>query len=137
MSKDKLVQAVKSIIALAKAGKTDESYAGYFALFSDPEFVKARPEDQRNALKLMVHAKGIRNPSQQVIDAHRAAVLPLTELVSLHDEPADYEMLGMCHLLIGNAESASRMFRAGLAIERERCPQSELCGALMRRIADI
>ena len=69
------------------------------------------------------------------IEAHRAAIAPLTELVSAHGEPGDHEMLGICHLAVGNEESASAIFKAGLAIERERSPQSDLCGTLMKRVS--
>jgi hypothetical protein len=138
MSKDELVRKIKQIIANLRAGKFEEVYAGYLELFSDPEFLKQRPEDQRQALRLMVNAKSpTPKPSQTMLDAHRAAVLPLTELVSVYDDPGDYEMLGICHLLLGNVESAARMYRAGLAIERVRNPQSDLCGTLMRRVAEL
>ena len=46
-------------------------------------------------------------------------------------------MLGVCHVVLGNEESASNIFRAGLAIERERSPGSDLCGELMKRISLI
>lgn len=138
MTKEELVQSVKRIMALVRAEKHDEAFAGYLELFSKPDFLQLRPDDQRQALRLMVHAKMQgRVPSKAMIAAHRSAVLPLTELVSIYDEPGDYEMLGMCHLLLGNVESASRMYRAGLAIERSRNPQSDLCGTLMRRVSEL
>ncbi len=136
MANDALVQSIKGIIALAKAGDVDGSYQGYKELFSSPEFRSFRPEDQRQALRLMVHAKGA--PSRAtpaMLDAHRSALEPLTELVSEHGDPADHEMLGMCHVLLGNEESASAIFRAGLTIERDKNPQSDLCGSLMKRVS--
>ena len=138
MANDQLVQAIKSIMGLAKTGKVDESYSTYRELFASPVFVTYRPEDQRQALKLMVLSKHApRPPSAAMIEAHRAAVVPLTELVSAHGEPSDHELLGICHLRIGNDDSASSIFRAGLAIERGRNPQSDLCGELMKRISLI
>jgi hypothetical protein len=138
MTKEELVQRVKSVMAQVKDGKLEEAYAAYGALFGDAGFGKNRPEDQRQALKLMIHARNAPpRPTPAMVDAHRAAVAPLTELVSSHGEPADYEMLGMCHEVVGNTESASNMYRAGLQIERERSPQSDLCGALMRRVSLI
>jgi len=102
MTKEELVQSVKRIMALVRAEKHDEAFAGYLELFSKPDFLQLRPDDQRQALRLMVHAKlQGREPSKAMIDAHRSAVLPLTELVLIYDEPGDYEMLGMCHLLLG------------------------------------
>ena len=41
----------------------------------------------------------------------------------------------MCHVLLGNEESASAIFRAGLTIERDKNPQSDLCGSLMKRVS--
>jgi hypothetical protein len=138
MTKDDLVKQVKTIVALARGGNLDEAYAGYRALFSDPGFLAQRPEDQRQALKLMVHAKvQVREPTPAMIEAHRAALMPLTELVSSWGEPGDHELLGTCHVLLGNLQSASAIYRAGLAVERERNPGSDLCGELMKKISLI
>jgi hypothetical protein len=136
MANEELVQAIKKIHGLARSGNLNEAYGAYRDLFSSPAFLAYRPEDQRQALRLMIFAKGVpSNPTPAMIEAHRSAVAPLTELVSVHHEPADHEMLGMCHVLIGNEESAGVIFRQGLAIERERSPQSDLCGAFMKRIS--
>jgi hypothetical protein len=138
VSKDDLVKHIKVIVGLAREGKLDEAYAGYQAIFSDPGFLTQRPEDQRQALKLMVHAKvHLREPSEAMIEAHRAALMPLTELVSRHGEPGDHELLGSSHVLLGNLQSASAIYRAGLALERERNPGSDLCGDLMKKISFI
>ncbi len=138
MANEELVQAVKKIHNLARAGNLEDAYVAYRDLFSSPAFTSYRPEDQRQALRLMIHAKGVpHNPTKAMLEAHRAAVGPLTELVSSHREPADHEMLGMCHVMLGNEESAGAIFRAGLTIERERSPQSDLCGAFMKRISAL
>jgi hypothetical protein len=138
MANEALVQTVKNIVALAKNGKVDESYAGYKELFASPAFTTYRPEDQRQALKLMVLSKGApRQATPMMVEAHRAALGPLTELVSAHSDPVDHELLGICHVMLGNEDSASAIFRAGLAIERARNPQSDLCGELMKRISLI
>jgi hypothetical protein len=136
MSKEVLINAIKRIHTLAREGRLEEAYIGYSELFDSPEFASFRADDQRQALRLMVLAKGVpEKPSEAVLRAHRSAVKPLTELVSIHGDPADHEMLGICHVLLGNLESADRIFRAALAIERERNPGSDLCGALMKRIS--
>ncbi len=136
MANEALVSAVKEIVANARSGKLDAAYQGYRALFSSSTFRAYEPSERRQALKLMVYAKGVPNPaSPAMIAAHGAAVEPLTELVSAHGEPGDYEMLGMCHVVLGNEEGASTVFRAALAIERERSPGSDLCGALMKRVS--
>jgi hypothetical protein len=136
MPNEALVSAIKVIVGHARAGKLDEAYAGYTRLFASPEFGTYEANDQRQALRLMVHAKAVPDPpTPAMVEAHRAALGPLTELVSRYNEPADYEMLGMCHVAVGNEEGAGTVFRAALAIERERNVQSDLCGALMKRIS--
>ena len=138
MNKEELVQSVKRIVALAKDGKLDEAYTAYTALFSDKGFGQQRSEDQRQALRLMVHAKNVPTiPTPKMVEAHGAALGPLTELVSLHSEPGDYEMLGMCRVVLGQEEAAMGVFKAALQIERARNPSSDLCGALMRRVSTL
>jgi hypothetical protein len=137
MSKEGLVNAVKQIMGIARAGDAEKSYEGYKDLFEAPWFTQNKPEDMRQALKLLVLTKRTGQPSAGCLDAHRAAIGPLTELVSTANEPEDYEMLGICHLLIGNEQAASNMFRQGLTLERERNPASDLCGRLMTRVASI
>ena len=137
MSKEALVGAVKTIMATARGGDAEKSYDGYKELFSQPWFTQNKPEDMRQALKLLVLAKRTGAPSPKLIEAHRAAIPALTELVSTLNEPEDYEMLGICHLLIGNDQAASNMFRQGLTLERERNAASDLCGRLMTRVSSI
>ena len=136
MPNEALLSAVKSIVASARAGSLDEAYAGYRQLFASPAFTGYDAHDQRQALRLMVHAKGVpHTPTPAMVEAHRAAIAPLTALVAKHKEPADYEMLGMCQVVVGEEAAAGEVFRAGLAIERERSAQSDLCGAFMKRIS--
>jgi len=138
MANEELVAAVKRIAGLARGGNLEQAYLGYRDIFSSPVFMTYRPEDQRQVLKLMILAKNVpRPPTDPVIEAHRAALPALTDLVSIHQEPSDHELLGICHVLLGNEASASVIFRAGLAIERERNPGSDLCGELMKRISMI
>ena len=137
MTKEALKDALKQIMALARDGDADGSFDGYRELFGKELFAAQKPEDQRQVLKLLVLAKRTGQPSAALVEAHRAAIGPLTELVSTMNEPDDYEMLGVCHLMIGNEEAASNMFRRGLVLERERNPQSDLCGRLMTRVSQL
>ena len=138
MAAEALVQAVKQVVTLSRSGKEKEAYAAYRTLFSDPGFVSYEPEHQRKALKLMVHTKRRENvPPPHVVEAHRAAIAPLTELVGGYGEPEDFEMLGLCQVVIGDEQAAAASFRAGLNIERQRNPQSNLCGALMKWVASV
>jgi hypothetical protein len=133
-----LGQAIKGIVTLAKAGDLDGAYHGYRDLFAGDVFRNYRPEDQRQALRFMVFMDGApKTMTPAMVEAHGAAVGPLTNLVSTLGESSDHELLGICHVALGNEESASAIFKAGLAIERERDPQSKLCGALMRRVAAL
>jgi hypothetical protein len=138
MSKEALVAAVKNAVSLSRAGKHDEAFSAYHQLYVRPDFMQNRPEDQRQALKLLILAKrpGIKT-SEPLVAAHRAALEPLTELVSRFNEPEDYEMLGACHALIGNEASAAAIFKEGLRIERERNAGSDLCGSLMTRLSAL
>jgi len=136
MANEALLTAVKAIVAQVRDKKMEEGYGGYRSLFASPAFRTYEPNDRRQALKLMVHAKNMPfQPAPYVVEAHRAAIEPLTEMVSVHNEPADFEMLGMCHAMVGNEHGAMAVFKAGLAIERERNAQSDLCGALMKRVS--
>ena len=138
MPNETLVAAVKNIVALAKVGKNDESYAAYADLFSGAAFTTYSPPDQRQALKLMILAKGIPSfPGPAIVEAHRAAMEPLRALVTDHGEPADYELLGLCQSRTGDDASAMASFQKGLDIERARDPQSPLCGTLMKRVASV
>lgn len=138
MANENLVRTVKAITALAKAGDRDGAYAGYRDLFSGAEFSTYTPVEQRQVLRFMILAKGLPAfPPPSIVEAHRAALGPLTELVSAFGEPADHELLGVCHIVLGNEESASAIFRAGLALERARNASSELCGQLMKRVASL
>jgi hypothetical protein len=138
MANEELVAAVKNIIALAKAGKTDESYAGYAALFSSAAFGAYPVSEQRQALKFMVLAKGIPTfPSKAIADAHKKALTPLQALIKAHDDPADYELVGLCHVRAGDEASARVAFQKGLDLERARNPQSPLCGQLMKWVASV
>lgn len=132
-----MVARVKEIVLQARGGDVEGSFVGYQELFSSPDFVQNRPEDMRQALKLFVLAKRTGKPSEKLLAAYRAAIAPLTELVSTQNEPEDYEMLGLCHLNIGNDQAASNMFREGLQLERARNAASDLCGRLMSRLSAI
>lgn len=104
MANEELVQNIRKINSLARGGNLEEAYFAYRALFGDPAFTTYRPEDQRQALKLMVYAKAVpSNPTPAMIDAHRAAMGPLNKLVSTYLEPGDHEMLGMCQVMVGIA----------------------------------
>ena len=138
MSKEVLVATVKTAVSLSRAGKHEEAFAAYAQLYAKPEFMQNRPEDQRQALKLLILAKrpGMKT-SQILLDAHKAALEPLTEMVSRYNEPEDYEMLGACHALLGNEKSAAAILREGIRIERGRNSGSDLCGSMMTRLSAL
>lgn len=138
MPNETLVAAVKKIVSARREGKEEEAYTGFKDLFAAPEFTKYEPAEQRQAMKLMIDRKVAPHmPKPWVVEAHRAAIGPLTELVSAHNDPADYELLGICHVVVGNEQAAGNIFRNGLKLERERDPQSTLCGSLMKWVAAV
>ncbi len=94
--------------------------------------------EQRQALKLMIHAKGIPTfPTPPIVKAHRAAMVPLKALVAAHNEAQDYELLGLCQVRTDNEKGARVSFQKGLDLERARDPQSPLCGQLMKWVASV
>jgi hypothetical protein len=138
MANEELVSAVKAVVALAKSGKSDEAYAAYAALFSGTPFGTYAPADQRQALKLMILAKGIPTfPSAPIAATHSAAMAPLRVLIAAEHEPADHEMLGLCQARTGDNDGALVTFKAGLDLERARDAQSDLCGRLMKWVASV
>ncbi|MBK9000520.1 MAG: hypothetical protein IPM35_32775 [Myxococcales bacterium] len=137
MSKDILVARVKEAVTLARSGDADGANDAYRALFELPEFRANRPEDQRQALKLLILAKHSGPKSEKLIEAHRSAIAPLTDLVSQHAEPQDYELLGICHLVTGDETTSAELFRQGLTLERARDTGSDLCGRLMTRVSSL
>jgi hypothetical protein len=137
VANEELVKSVKDIAAASKSGDTEAAYRGYRDLFAGPAFASYRVEDQRQALRLMILAKGVpAKPTPAMSEAYTSAVSCLTRMVPLGDA-ADYEMLGVCQVMLGDEASASETFKAGLAIERRRDPQSKLCGALMKRVSMV
>ena len=138
MSKEALVAAVKTAVSLSRAGNHEDAFVAYGKLYASPGFMDNRPEDQRQALKLLILAKrpGMKN-TENLFQAHRAALEPLTELVSRYNEPEDYEMLGTCHALLGNEKSAAAILRQGIDIERGRNAGSDLCGSMMTRLSAL
>lgn len=138
MANEELVRSVKGIVARAKNGDTDGAYQGYRDLFASAAFAQYRVEDQRQALQLMVLMKGAPKPATAaMVAAHSAACQLLAGLVSKYAEPSDHELLGICHVVLGDEVSASSVFRAGLALERAKDPQSKLCGTLMKRVSMV
>lgn len=121
-------------MAIAKSGDADGAHAKWAELFSSPDFVAHRPEDQRQALKLLI-LKQTGTPSASLVETYRAAIPVLTALVEATSDPADYEMLGLCHFRTDDHETAATFFRAGLERERAVSPESDLCGRLMKHLA--
>jgi len=137
VANEELVKSVKDIAAASKSGDTEAAYRGYRDLFAGPAFASYRVEDQRQALRLMILAKGLpAKPTPAMREAYTSAVSCLTRMVPLGDA-GDYEMLGVCQVMLGDEAGASQSFKAGLAIERQRDPQSKLCGTLMKRVSMV
>ena len=61
----------------------------------------------------------------------------LQRLVETSNHALDYEMLGVCHQVIEDTETAAKMYAKALELERANNPQSELCGRLMKRASSL
>lgn len=136
MATEALVKRVKEILGIAKAGQVEDAYKAYAELFSSPEFRTYPMDEQRHAIKLVVNAKvppSKTTPGQ--IGAYRAAMAPLQEMLGALGDPLDFQLLGICNVVIGEDKTAAELFRTGLRLERERNPQSDLCGSLMKWVA--
>jgi hypothetical protein len=131
---DAVTATLQDIVALTNRGEHELAYASYAQLFASDAFGGCRPETQRNALRLMVKAPPPNPFPDAARRAHRVALERLNVLVSAHDDPADYELLGICQLALEETAAASATFATGLALERKRDPGSELCENLMRRV---
>lgn len=134
-----LLAALKKIMTLSKNGRAVEAYQEYASLFASDAFADYRPDEQRQALKLMVLAKTHPPDKDAVASAHRAALTRLKALVERADEPdpGDQELLGVTYAFLGDEKAASAAFQAGLDVERAKNPQSDLIATLMRRVSQL
>ncbi len=132
-----LVTSLKAAIGLTRQGRFQDAYRQFAALFADFGFSTYTPDEQRQALRLMLIPKMKPPPSDVVLDAHRAAVFRLKNLTEAHNDAGDYELLGIAYLALEDAEAARVAFTTGLSIERARDPGSALVGALMKRVSEI
>jgi hypothetical protein len=138
MATEALIAQVKQIIALAKSGQVDDAYKGYASLFRSPVFRSYPLEEQRQAIKLVANIKiPPSRPTPAQIDAFRAAIEPLSEILGALGEAEDFQWLGICCVVTGDEKRAGELFRTGLKLERERNPQSDLCGSLMKWVAAV
>ncbi len=132
-----LVTTLKEIRAMAKDGRVAESYRQLGMLIGTAAFAACRADDRRRALRLLVFAKPQSTAQEDRAKAHNAAVPALQLLVVEHHDPADYEMLGMAYVVLGEPEKATEIFKRALKLERSKNPGSDLCGNLMRRVSAL
>ena len=138
MATEALVAEVKRLVGLAKAGNADDAYKGYAALYRSAQFKTYPMEEQRSALKLVANIKvPPSRPTPAQLDAFKAAIEPLTEILGALGDAQDFQWLGICCLVTGDEKRAGELFRTGLKLERERNPQSDLCGSLMKWVAAV
>lgn len=138
MANEALVSAVKQILTLFREKKEVEGYAAYAQLFSSPEFGTFTPQEQRQALKLMINLKvPPLKPAPHLVDAYKKAMPALRALIAAHQDPADMELYGITQIIAGDEKGAADTLRKALQMERERNPQSDLCGSLMKWVAAV
>lgn len=133
MKNVELAKALRLIFNTARSGRTEYAYGKLAELFSSAAFAGYEPDEQRQALRLMVHA---RNPPKEefVLAANRAALGHLKKLAEAFFEPADYEMLGITNLRLDDTSAANAAFEKALELERARNAESELTKSLTRRL---
>ncbi len=134
MADEFVVANVKEAVRLARAGKLDESFARYQALFDARQFALAPVDHQRQALKLMVTAKVPEPLSGAAISALQAAWRSLTRLTQVAREPQDYELLGLTHIALGDPKGAKQVFEIGLAAAHAS-NDAQWAGQLLKRIS--
>jgi hypothetical protein len=133
--KEQLLGALGAIVALAKGGRVEDAYREYAALCSSPAFADQNPEEQRQALKLLVVLAVPAIPSDAMRQAHRAALDRASALVERLGDPADYELVGLCQMALNEFKASGDTFRKALELEIARNPQSELCARLKRHVS--
>lgn len=133
-----LVAALKKIMTLSKNGRAVDAYHEYASLFASDTFGEYRPEDQRQALKLMVLAKTHPPDEDAVSEAFKAALPRIERLMEIQGkEPADLELFGVTQLALGETAAAASAFQSALDLERAKNPQSDLIATLMRRVSQL
>jgi hypothetical protein len=90
-----LAAAMKKLVNLSRAGRTDEAYEEYRILFSSAAFPEYAPDDQRQALRQMLAMTTPSPSTDAVLDAHRAAILRAKALVEEHGDPRDHEIVSL------------------------------------------
>jgi len=135
MADEFIVSSVKAAVHLARQGQHDASFQAYQALFQAPEFAAATLANKRQALRLMVTAKGIPEPlSPAATAAFRTAQQTITVMVNGAPEPQDYDLLGLTLLKLGDTAGAKQLFDAGYALALAR-NDAEWTGQLLKRIS--
>jgi hypothetical protein len=132
-----LVATLKHIRGLGSEGHLEEVFRQYAVLFASSAFAACRPDDQRQALKLMIFGRTAPTTGEWVTAAFRAALPILQVLVVKEHDPADYEMLGMTYVALDEPDKAREIFKKALELERARNAASDLCGTLMRRVSQL
>jgi hypothetical protein len=129
-----LAKTLRRIFNAARSGRTDYAYGKLSELFSSTAFAEYEPDEQREALRLITHAK---DPPKKdfVLAANRAALGHLERLAETLAEPADYEMLGLTHMRLDDTTAANAAFEKALELESARNNlESELSKSLTKRL---
>jgi hypothetical protein len=135
--KEQLRSALGGIVALAKGGRVEDAYREYASLCRRSAFVDQSPEEQRQALKLLVVLAVPAVPSDAMRDAHRAALDRASALVERIGDPGDYELMGLCQVALNESKAGGDTFRKALELEIAKNPQSDLCARLKRHVSGL
>ena len=131
-------QTAKAAAAFARESKWDEFFGAYTWLFQFPSFEQNKPEDQRQALKLMILTKGLPPPTtQHGVAAYQAAWYVLTRLMGEHQPTMlDYLLLGLTHLRLADEPGAKKLFDTGYAMAQD-ANDGDMCGEFLRYLSTI
>src|SRR5206468_11532571 len=126
-------KTLRRIFNAARSGRTEVAYGKLTELLSSTAFAAYDPDDQREALRLIAHAKD--PPKKEVVlGAHRVALEHLRRLAETLAEPADYEMLGLTYDRLDDADAARAAFERALELEGARNGESALSRSLTKRL---
>ena len=139
MATEALVARIKQILALAKAGNVDEAYKAYAQLYPqrrvpDVSDGGAAQGDQARRQHQDPAEPGHALADRRVQGRDRAAAARSSAARARRRTSSGSASASM---VAGNEKEAGELFRTGLKIERDRNPQSDLCGSLMKWVAAV
>jgi len=128
---------LKNAFAHARDGRWEEFFQSYVGLFNSSHFGKCRPDDQRQAAKLLVTHKTLpKDPTEASVAAFQAAWQALSKLTEATNDARDFELLGLTHLRLADETGARTVFQLGLDTAKA-ANDSDMCGVFLRHLSTL